>query len=99
MKTALNPIGGVSAVRTSAERAGARLINTLEVLRELGAFAVITLGVTLTKFNVSKRVVHPLIFSQIWNSGVRLLPMMSFIGAAFGFLIIGQAVPMLLLVG
>ncbi len=99
MKTALNPIGMATEVRTRAERAGARLINTLEVLRELGAFAVITLGVTLTKFNVSKRVVHPLIFSQIWNSGVRLLPMMSFIGAAFGFLIIGQAVPILLLVG
>ncbi len=86
-------------MRTMPERAGARLINTLEVLRELGAFAVITLGVTLTKFNASKRVVHPLIFAQIWNSGVRLFPMIGFIGAALGVVIVGQTVALLSSVG
>jgi phospholipid/cholesterol/gamma-HCH transport system permease protein len=71
----------------------------LDVLRELGAFAVITLGVTLTKFNASKRVVHPLIFTQIWNAGVRLLPMISFIGGALGLVIVGQTVALLSRVG
>ena len=99
MKTALNPIRRAAAINTTADYVGARILDALQVLRELGAFAVITLGVTLTKFNVAKRVVHPLIFLQIWNSGVRLLPMMSFLGAAFGFLIIGQALPLLLRVG
>ena len=99
MKAASNPIDGAVAVRTLAERVGARIIGTLDVLRELGAFAVITLGVTLTKFNTSRRVVHPLIYTQIWNAGVRLLPMISFIGAALGLVIVGQTVALLSRVG
>jgi phospholipid/cholesterol/gamma-HCH transport system permease protein len=99
MKTALNPMGVVTDVRTRAEHVGMRILNTLDVLRELGAFAVITLGVTLTKFNASKRVVHPLIYTQIWNAGVRLLPMISFIGAALGLVIVGQTVALLSRVG
>lgn len=81
------------------ESVGARIIRTLDVLRELAAFAVITLGVTFTKFNASRRVVHPLIFAQIWNAGVRLLPMISFIGAALGLVIVGQTVALLSRVG
>jgi phospholipid/cholesterol/gamma-HCH transport system permease protein len=69
------------------------------VLRELIAFAVITLGVTVTKFNRSKRVVHPLISENIWRAGVRLLPMVSFIALALGLLIIGQTVALLTRVG
>src|SRR5580704_5979488 len=99
MKAASNSIDGVPVVRTGAERIGARIIGTVDVLRELGAFAVITLGVTLTKLNTSKRVVHPLIFMQIWNAGVRLLPMISFIGAALGLVIVGQTVALLSRVG
>jgi phospholipid/cholesterol/gamma-HCH transport system permease protein len=99
MKAVSNSIDGVPVVRTGAERVGARIIGTLDVLRELGAFAVITLGVTLTKFNASKRVVHPLIFMQIWNAGVRLLLMISFIGAALGLVIVGQTVALLSRVG
>jgi phospholipid/cholesterol/gamma-HCH transport system permease protein len=99
MKAASNSIDGVPVVRSGAERVGARIIGTLDVLRELGAFAVITLGVTLTKFNASKRVVHPLIFTQIWNAGLRLLPMISFIGAALGLVIVGQTVALLSRVG
>jgi phospholipid/cholesterol/gamma-HCH transport system permease protein len=99
MKVALNPMEGMREVRTRAERVGMRFIDTLDVLRELGAFAVITLGVTLTKFNSSKRVVHPLIYTQIWNAGVRLLPMISFIGAAVGLVVVGQTVSLLSRVG
>ena len=99
MQASSKPVPEASATRTYAELLGARIVGTIEVLRELGAFAVITLGVTLTKFNVAKRVVHPLIFAQIWNAGVRLLLMVGFIGAAFGFLIVGQTVGLLTRVG
>src|ERR1017187_7127103 len=84
-----------ATARAYAELLGARIGGTAVVLRELAAFAVITIGVTLAKFNTAKRVVHPLIFTQIWNAGVRLLPMIGFIGAAFGVLIIGQTLPLL----
>src|ERR1041384_7369478 len=80
-------------------RVGDRILNTIEVLRELVAFAIITLGVTVTKFNASKRVVHPLIYQQIYHAGVRLLPMISFLAAALGLLIIGQTVALLTRVG
>jgi len=81
------------------EVTGDRILGTITVLRELAAFAVITLGVTLTKFNRSKRVIHPLIMNQIWKAGVRLLPMMSFLGFALGLVIIGQTVALLTKVG
>jgi phospholipid/cholesterol/gamma-HCH transport system permease protein len=95
MNTASNLTRKAGASSAWMEGVGARIVRTLDVLRELAAFAVITLGVTLTKFNVSKRVVRPLVFTQIWDAGVRLLPMISFIGAAFGLLIVGQTVALL----
>ncbi|MGD0649634.1 MAG: ABC transporter permease [Verrucomicrobiia bacterium] len=81
------------------EVTGERILGTITVLRELAAFAVITLGVTLTKFNRSKRVIHPLIMNQIWKAGVRLLPMVGFLGLALGLVIIGQTVALLTKVG
>lgn len=81
------------------DAAGEQVLGAMQVLRELGAFAIITLGITLTKFNRSKRVIHPLIIGQIWEAGVRLLPMVAFIGLALGLLIIGQTVSLLTKVG
>lgn len=74
------------------EITGESIFSTIQVLHELVAFAVITLGVTLTKFNRSKRVVHPMILEQIRTAGVRLLPMVGFLGLALGLVIIGQTV-------
>jgi phospholipid/cholesterol/gamma-HCH transport system permease protein len=89
----------VASMGQYADRAGMRLLRVVDVLRELAAFAVITLGVTLTKFNVSRRVVRPLVFQQIWQAGVRLLPMVGFIAAALGLVIVGQTVALLTRVG
>ena len=77
------------------EAAGKRILRFCGVLRELVAFAVITLAVTLTKFNRSKRVIRPLIFEGIRQAGISLLPMVSFIAIALGLLIIGQTVAQL----
>jgi phospholipid/cholesterol/gamma-HCH transport system permease protein len=67
--------------------------------RELVAFALITFGVTLTEFNRSGRLVHPLVRVQIHRAGLRLLPMVSFLAAALGVVIIGQTVSLLTRVG
>ena len=91
--------GVVNLWKLYLDAAGGRIIGTAQVLRELMAFAVITLGVALTKFNRHRRVIHPLIMAQVWNAGVRLLPMVSFIGLALGLLIIGQTVALLTKVG
>lgn len=78
---------------------GGIVLRFLSVLRELAAFAMITLGVTFTKFNRSKTVVRPMIFIQIYRAGVLLLPMIGFLAAALGLLIIGQTVALLTKVG
>jgi len=71
---------------------GRKLFRFLLTIQGLGAFALITLGVIITKFRVARRVTHPLTVYEIARSGLRLLPMFLFIAAALGLLIIGQTV-------
>lgn len=73
-----------------------RLFHTAD---GLVAFALITLGVAVTKFRTSSRVVHPLIRHQIHRAGLGLLPLTGFLACALGFLIIGQTVALLNRVG
>ncbi len=89
---------GMSTV-TTFDRVGRGVVRFVDVLRELAAFAVIALGVAVTKSGVSKRVIRPLIYQQIWQAGVRLLPMISFLGLALGLVIVGQTVTLLTQVG
>jgi phospholipid/cholesterol/gamma-HCH transport system permease protein len=63
-----------------------------ETVHNLGAFLLITLGVTLTKFNTANKVVHPLIRTQIYRAGLSLLPMVTFLAFALGLVVIGQTV-------
>lgn len=65
------------------------------LIRGLGSFSLITLGVTITKWNKSARVVHPLILRQIYEAGVCLLPIIGFMSLALGFVVIGQTIFML----
>lgn len=71
---------------------GRKILRLLLTIQGLGAFALITLGVLLTRFGVAGRVVHPLIRREVNRSGVRLLPMFLFLAAALGFLVIGQSI-------
>jgi phospholipid/cholesterol/gamma-HCH transport system permease protein len=78
---------------------GRKLIRFINTVHGLGAFALITFGVTVTKFNLASRVIHPLIRAQIHRAGVRLLPMVGFLACALGLVIIGQTVSLLSRVG
>lgn len=78
---------------------GRKLLSFTEALHGLGAFALITAGVVLTKSNVARRLIRPLVREQIYKAGVRLLPMVSFLGIALGLIIIGQTVSLLTRVG
>src|SRR5690242_20584798 len=78
---------------------GSLMLQFLRTLREIGAFAVITLGVMVTPTRTTRAVVRPLIFQQLWQSGVRLLPMLAFLALALGMLIVGQTVALLTHVG
>jgi phospholipid/cholesterol/gamma-HCH transport system permease protein len=78
---------------------GRKLLRLINTIHGLGAFALITFGVTVTKFNLASRVIHPLIRGQIYRAGVRLLPMIGFLGCALGLVVIGQTVALLSRVG
>lgn len=81
------------------EAVGRRIIGATDVFRELGAFALITMGVAVSRLGVGGRVIRPLVVGQIWNAGVRLLPMIGFLAVALGLVIIGQTLTLLTTVG
>ena len=64
----------IDLTQLRVDSVAARLIRLAETLKELGAFMIITLGVTINKMRRSTRATHPLLYQQIWRSGVRLLP-------------------------
>jgi phospholipid/cholesterol/gamma-HCH transport system permease protein len=78
---------------------GRKLFRLLLTIQGLGAFALITLGVILTKFRTARHVVWPAILREISRAGLQLLPMFLFISAALGLLVIGQSVSWLTRVG
>jgi len=78
---------------------GRVLLGLTNTIHGLGAFILISLGVALTKSGLAPRVIRPLIRSQIYRAGVRLLPMVGFLGFALGFVVIGQTVSLLSRVG
>src|SRR5213075_1931855 len=78
--------------RTITHYAGRKLFRFLLTIQGLGAFALITLGVILTKFRAARRLIWPLVFHETSRAGLRLLPMFLFLSAALGLLIIGQTV-------
>lgn len=78
---------------------GRRLFRFLLTVQGLGAFALITLAVILTKFRVARHVVWPATRQQIARAGLNLLPMFLFISASLGLLVIGQSVAWLTRLG
>lgn len=86
-------------LRFYLDMVGRAILGVIETGRGVGAFALITLGTTLSKFGFAKAVIRPLIRTQIYESGLRLLPMIAFLGVALGFVIVGQTVALLTRVG
>jgi phospholipid/cholesterol/gamma-HCH transport system permease protein len=78
---------------------GRKLFRFLLTIQGIGAFVLITLGVQLTKFRKSRKVIWPLILNETARAGLRLLPMFLFVSAALGLLVIGQSVAWLTRVG
>jgi phospholipid/cholesterol/gamma-HCH transport system permease protein len=86
---------GTRLTRSYLNFIGRGILHLVRTIHGLGAFALITLGVTVTKFGQSRKVIHPLVLSQIHRAGLRLLPMISFLAVALGLVIIGQSVALL----
>jgi phospholipid/cholesterol/gamma-HCH transport system permease protein len=78
--------------RSYANFIGRKIFRFLITVQGLGAFALITLGVLISKFRVARKVIHPLMRQEISRSGLRMLPMFLFLAGALGLVIIGQSV-------
>lgn len=78
--------------RSFTQVLGRGLLVFLLTVQGVGAFALITLGVMLTKFRVARQAIAPLVRQQIARAGVQLLPMFAFISIVLGLLVIGQSV-------
>jgi phospholipid/cholesterol/gamma-HCH transport system permease protein len=85
--------------RSYTDYLGRKLFRILLTLQGLGAFALITFGVILTKSGVAKNVIRPRVRHEIARAGVALLPMFFFVSLALGFLVVGQTVSALAQVG
>jgi phospholipid/cholesterol/gamma-HCH transport system permease protein len=78
--------------RSYSDYVGRKIFRFLMTVQGLGAFAMITLGVILTKLRSAPAVTRPLIYREAARSGLNLLPMFLFMSGALGFVVIGQAV-------
>jgi phospholipid/cholesterol/gamma-HCH transport system permease protein len=78
---------------------GRTVLDVLDTGKKIGAFALISLGTAVTRRDVARNVIHPLIRKQLVRFGVRLLPAVAFLGLALGFMIVSQTVALLSRVG
>jgi phospholipid/cholesterol/gamma-HCH transport system permease protein len=85
--------------RTLMNYLGRELLRFVLTLQGLGAFALITLGVIVTKLGKARHVVWPKISQETARAGLRLAPMFLYVSAAVGLVVIGQTVSWLTRVG
>ena len=90
---------GAALPKSYTDLLGRKLFLALLTVQGLGAFALITLGVILSKNGVARNVIRPRIRQEITRAGLALLPMFFFVALALGFLVVGQTVSALAKVG
>lgn len=94
------PVEALLRTLDTATGLGLRPLRTTAItLQRLLAFGLIVLATTLTKFNRSRAVVHPLILEQVRRAGIGLLPFVGALSLAAGFVLVGQAAALLRQVG
>ncbi len=69
---------------------GGRILGFLGSLRGILAFGLIALGVLLVKRRQASNVIYPVIWQQLVRSGVAMLPVLLFLAAVLGMVVIGQ---------
>ncbi|MST95408.1 MAG: ABC transporter permease [Pedosphaera sp.] len=87
-----DPLWRMPVPRSLVRFIGRKLLELILTVQGLGAFALITLGVFFSKFNVAREVIRPMIVTQITRAGLKPLGMVLFLAAALGLVVIGQMV-------
>lgn len=71
------------------------LVGFFETVARLSAFTLITFATAWTRFGNNSSVIRPRIFGEIYRSGVRLLPIVGFLGLSLGVVFVGQTVALM----
>lgn len=71
---------------------GHGLLEEWRSLTRLGAFILITLATAARRYGDSSQVMRPQVLGEIHRSGVRLLPIVGFLGVVLGMVFVGQTV-------
>jgi phospholipid/cholesterol/gamma-HCH transport system permease protein len=79
--------------------AGVGVFSLFRRIKEMFFFTLIVLGVYVKKRHRARRVIVPLIRQEISKCGLTPLPIILFLSAIIGFLVVGQSVVLLRLTG
>lgn len=71
----------------------------IDTARQVGAFTLIALATLVTQRRHATRVIGPMVQAQVDRAGVRVLPIICFLGVAIGALIVSQTTLLLVQVG
>lgn len=98
------PLSPARASRSAGGPGGAQgwlawLLEEGRSLTRLGAFTLITLATARLRFRENSRVMLPRIVGEIHRCGVRLLPIVGFLGVVLGIVFVGQMLSLMEQVG
>jgi phospholipid/cholesterol/gamma-HCH transport system permease protein len=98
------PLSPARASRLAGGPGGAQgwlawLLEEGRSLTRLGAFTLITLATARLRFRENSRVMLPRIVGEIHRCGVRLLPIVGFLGVVLGIVFVGQMLSLMEQVG
>lgn len=85
--------------RSYTQAVGRWLLVAAHTARQLTAFALITLGVLVTRRAQAPAVIRPLLAHHIAVAGLHQLPLSALLAAALGWMVVGQTVALLSRVG
>ena len=71
------------------------LLGEWRSLTRLGAFILITLATAARRHRDNSEVMRPQVMGEIHRCGVRLLPIISFLGVILGVVFVGQTVSLM----
>jgi phospholipid/cholesterol/gamma-HCH transport system permease protein len=77
----------------------AAFVGEWRSLTRLGAFILITLATAVRRYRENSRVIRPQVLGEIHRCGVRLLPIVGFLGVVLGIVFVGQTVSLMEQVG
>lgn len=99
MDTGAQTVFRLRRPRSLLQLAGRRALASLETVKGLIAFALISVGSLIAHRRKARPLIRSLVIEQVAQNGLRLLPLSLAVAAAIGLVVIGQIVVLLTRLG